>query len=136
MLKTRNLLVRLAAVAAVGAGAVVVNAAPAMAAACISRSPALPPAGSITNRSSVGIGVIHLLDGNCTHAGYDTILPAGRNTRTYSSIGWNEVGGAWIGSGYRAVVSKGTYSAIYYGPGAIIEPWAYGGDWTIVASPV
>jgi hypothetical protein len=60
------------------------------------------PAGAIENNSDLGLGVIHLADGNYGHGAYDVALPAHEDT--YHSFGWAEAAGVYVGGGYKAHV--------------------------------
>ncbi len=97
---------------------------------CPSRSNPVPAAGSVTNRSSIGVGVYHLADGNCTYGTHDAVLPPGRNTRDY--FGWTEVAGAYVGGGYTGYASAGG-SYFKIAPGPDFFPRPEGGSWQIYA---
>jgi hypothetical protein len=134
MFSTRNVVLRLAAVGA--AAAVVLGVAetaapsPVMAAACPVRSPATPPAGTLTNGGDIAVGVFHLADGNCTHGEYDTILYPGQSTRIH--LGWGQVAGAYIGAPYWARVTGNGRTIDYTGTTWTLDPYK-GGNWTIAA---
>lgn len=102
MIGSRNVLLRLLVSGVLGAGVVGVPGA-AQAASCLRDEDFPVPAngGNIYNSSDIGIGVVHLADGKCTHGTYDAILQPGEYT--LYDIGWTEVAGAYIGAGYEAV---------------------------------
>lgn len=87
--------------------------------------------GSVTNDGrifNVGIGVIRVLDGNCTHTNYDAILSPGQDT--YHALGWGTVEGVYIGSGYGAqVYLKDSSGALHRTPSDMIGPttWQFSG---------
>ena len=66
-------------------------------------SPVIPqPAGSITNNSNLGLGVIHLADDSYAHGTYDVALPAHQDT--YHAFHWAGAAGVYVGRGYKAHV--------------------------------
>ena len=135
MTKLKRLAAVLLPLALALVAAVPANAAPAAASvkaaasSCPEFADPVPHGGSITNVSSVGIGVIHLGDGSCAHGTYDQILPPGKNTRDY--FHWTEVTGAYIGDGYKCTQGiNGVYDGPYLGSIWLLEPYS-GGDWVI-----
>lgn len=133
MFSTRSVPLRLAVAGAVTAAVLTVGGTAAEAAlACPNWADPMPPAGSVTNLSSVGVGVIHLADGQCTHGLYDAILPPGENTRSY--FDWGRVAGVYIGSGYRYVkTSVSGYTEYGAGPD-VITTLRFDYDYTILAT--
>lgn len=137
MLELRNVLLRLGAAGAIAAAMTIgpagsAQAAPPFIPTCPKWDNPVPASGSITNTSSVGIGVFHLADGSCTKGAYDVILPPGANTRSY--FGWGQAAGAYFGEGYSAywwVNGSGKVSTTLEGP------WIYsraaGGNWSVYA---
>ncbi|GAA2615798.1 hypothetical protein [Paractinoplanes durhamensis] len=119
MINSQNLLVRLLVTGVVGANVIGAPGAAQAAASCLRDANFPIPAygGDIYNASDIGIGVVHLADGKCTHGTYDTILQPGRYTE--SDIGWTEVAGAYIGAGYEAdeYTSQGKIVGHKVGPG-------------------
>ncbi|MEV4351977.1 hypothetical protein AB0J83_46585 [Actinoplanes sp. NPDC049596] len=142
MIRKSSVLLRLAAVGVIGAvmfgTAGSAAAAPVSAAAslCPSLIPARPQPGAITNRSSVGVGVIHFADGACTKDTHDTVLPPNQDTFHYQPIKWSEVAGVYVGKGYFGVISGGPNGLSYYiEPGHWnMDPWGQGGNWTITVT--
>ncbi|MEH0932136.1 hypothetical protein [Micromonospora sp. CPCC 205558] len=59
-------------------------------------TPASAASNYIHNATNLGLGVIHVQDGNYTHGNYDVILPAGRKTTDF----WPTAAGYYIGPGY------------------------------------
>ncbi|MGW5560553.1 hypothetical protein ACWER9_25435 [Micromonospora sp. NPDC003944] len=76
--------------------AITVGAALSTAATLAVATPASAASNYILNASNLGLGVIHVQDGNYTHGNYDTILPANRSTTDF----WANAAGYYIGSGY------------------------------------
>jgi hypothetical protein len=101
----------------------------ALAACAVSGTRSAP--GSVTNDGrilNVGIGAIHVLDGNCTHTNYDAILSAGQDT--YHALGWGTVEGVYIGSGYGAqVYLKDSSGGLHRTPADMTGPttWQFSG---------
>ncbi len=63
--------------------------------------PPPPEANFIGNNSpTIGLGVIHVRDGNYTNGTYDTVLRPGQRTSDF----WATVAGYYIGTGYCAMV--------------------------------
>ncbi len=110
------------------------NAPSASAASCqnVPGAPVGKP-GSITNNSSIAIGVIHLLDGNCAQGAYDTTLQPGEDT--FHDLTWKEAAAVYVGPNYGITLSKPGTAAITYPVRSygreIIEPYLYGGNWTV-----
>lgn len=134
MLKRR--LARLSVVLILAASAVAGTTTSSQAASCQNvPGHTVPKRGSIKNTGTVGLGVIHLFDGHCTHGEYDAILPPGQDT--YHYFGWAEVSAAYIGPTYNVTLSKPgtnpiTYYARQYGFD-VAEPYDFGGNWVVRA---
>ncbi|MFG1920266.1 hypothetical protein [Micromonospora sp. NPDC048898] len=80
--------------------AAAVGAALGMAATLAVSAPAAAASNYIHNVSNLGLGVIHVQDGNYTHGNYDVVLPKGQKTTIY----WANAAGYYIGPGYCAYV--------------------------------
>ena len=65
----------------------------------------------ICNVGSIGIGVVHFVDGTYTNGNYDAILYKGQCT-SYT-FGWGSAGGFYVGSGYTV---NGLAGPNLYGP--------------------
>ncbi|MFI6235492.1 hypothetical protein ACIBD9_18195 [Micromonospora sp. NPDC050784] len=77
--------------------AVAVGAALGMTAATLAvAAPASAASNYILNSSKIGVGVIHVRDGNYTRGNYDTVLAAGHRTSEF----WANAAGYYIGPGY------------------------------------
>ncbi len=59
---------------------------------------AVAATNAIANQSSIGIGVIHVRDGNYSHGNYDVVLPRGQWTDL--AFGWASTAGWYTGPGY------------------------------------
>ncbi|MCO1593718.1 hypothetical protein M8C17_00870 [Micromonospora sp. RHAY321] len=59
-------------------------------------APASAASNYILNASNIGVGVIHVRDGNYTRGNYDTVLAAGHRTSEF----WANAAGYYIGPGY------------------------------------
>lgn len=101
---------------------------------CFWNSQTVPDPGSITNLGSVGIGVVHLADGTCTHGTYDVILPV--NEDTYHNIGWNEVSAAYVGSGFKVAWYWKEGGITRVGNGPCYVPNVDGGNLVVGAVPI
>ena len=61
-------------------------------------APAVVITNSIRNVGTVGLGVIHVRDGNYVHGQYDSVLGEGRDS--FFSFGWTTTAGWYTGPGY------------------------------------
>src|SRR4051794_26448609 len=96
-MSVKHTVLRVAAAGALSAVMISTSGVPASAAGvCLSLIPARPMKGAITNNSSVGVGVIHFADGDCTKGTHDTVLPPNQDTFHYKPIKWSEVAGVFV----------------------------------------